>query len=590
MNEFADRENPTKAVVLEGAPEGYVRLGGYGVVFGGKDLQGETFEADTDFWLDKLTRTPPALYQHGKDAKIKKARLGHATIADPDDIGLWTEMQFALADKYTAAIMSLAGKGKLGLSSGTAGHLAERQGSKITSWPIVEMSLTPTPAEPRTLGVHEIRSLLDFEPAFKGILPQDGGEPSADAESAGAEAITIAPSDPIVVMEANKMAEEERVVQATPEPSMKDLIQAAVSEVMKAMPGYDKALRDNPEQADRPEEKSFGDFLVAVQRRDIKRLNSVYKAALAEGAGETGGYAVPPEYSNSILTIAAQQSVVRPYGPQVIPMQGKEFNVPALDYTGSTAGRDPVLGGMYASFVEEAAVRPEIEPTFKTIKLIARALSGYTLASNEVMADEKVGLESLLRRLFADAVTMAEDWHFINGTGAGQPLGVLKASCLATEVAATSTFVLSDAASMIGKFKGRTPTAGVWLIHPAVVAKLIALTDGTASGVIWIPNARESLPMTMFGKPVVITDRMPVMPASTGATQIGGVLLADWSYYLIGDRGGLEIAFSSDYAFTTNQSAWRFTKRVDGQPWLSQAVYYADGASTWSPFVSLVGS
>ena len=87
MNEFADRENPCKAVVLD-APEGYVKLGGYGVVFGGKDLQGETFESDTDYWLDKLTRTPPTLYQHGKDKRAKKVVLGKGAISDPDDIGL----------------------------------------------------------------------------------------------------------------------------------------------------------------------------------------------------------------------------------------------------------------------------------------------------------------------------------------------------------------------------------------------------------------------------------------------------------------------------------------------------------------------
>ena len=54
----------------------------------------------------------------------------------------------------------------LGWSSGSVPHLVQRtKGSlpgtqKITSWPIVELSLTPTPAEPRTIGVREPSGIL----------------------------------------------------------------------------------------------------------------------------------------------------------------------------------------------------------------------------------------------------------------------------------------------------------------------------------------------------------------------------------------------------------------------------------------------
>ena len=68
------------------------------------------------------------------------------------------------------------------------------------------------------------------------------------------------------------------------------------------------------------------------------------------------------------------------------------------------------------------------------------------------------------------------------------------------------------------------------------------------------------------------------------------MLLADFSYYLIGDRGGLQIDFSEHYKFINNQGTWRFTKYVDGQPWMSQAMYLADGSNQVSPFVSLSGA
>jgi HK97 family phage major capsid protein len=370
------------------------------------------------------------------------------------------------------------------------------------------------------------------------------------------------------------------------------LVQEGVTKAINALPGYDKLLNAAPEGKDHAEEKSFADYIIALQRHDTKRIEGVYKAALSEESGAVGGYLVPVEYSNQILRIAAERSVVRANGPTIINMTTREWNVPALSYTGSTAGKSPQLGGVYATWTAEAADKTETEPTFLNVKLVYNELSGYTLASAQVRMDAGPSLESMLRELFADAIAFHEDWAFINGNGAGEPLGVLKSDCLLCEVAASSTFVLSDIASMLEMFHSRRPNGGVWFMHPKVLSKLIALADGSgaANNVIWIPSARDNAPATLFGRPIVFTDRMPVLPAGTSAAQIGGVLLADWSYYLIGDRAGLQIDFSEHYKFVSNQGTWRFAKYVDGQPWMQAAMYLADGSNQVSPFVSLKGA
>ena len=171
-------------------------------------------------------------------------------------------------------------------------------------------------------------------------------------------------------------------------------------------------------------------------------------------------------------------------------------------------------------------------------------------------------------------------------------MGVFNSDALLTEVAATSTFVLSDIAGMLKRFHSRAPNGGVWVMHPVVIEKLILLADGSgaSNNLIWSPNTTEPQPQRLFGRPIVFSDVMPVLPAGSSATQKGGVLLADFSYYLIGDRGGLQIDFSEHYKFINNQGTWRFTKYVDGQPWMSQAMYLADGSNQVSPFVSLSGA
>ena len=129
------------------------KVGGYALLFSGteqKDITGEYFTAETEtLWDGREPR--PAMYHHGMDATLDGKLLGSGwRKARVDDLGMWVEAQLNLRDAYEQAIYGLVKAGKLGLSSGTAGHMVQRDpDGKLTRWPIVEISFTPTPAEPR---------------------------------------------------------------------------------------------------------------------------------------------------------------------------------------------------------------------------------------------------------------------------------------------------------------------------------------------------------------------------------------------------------------------------------------------------------
>ncbi len=153
-----------------------LRIAGYGVVYGGRDVVGDYFTKSTDFWFDRLTETPPVLFQHGQDSMLKGTVVGRVIAKHSDDIGLWVEAQITASKKYADAIRELVAKGILGWSSGSVPHLVKRAGrtasgtTEITSWPVVEFSLTPTPAEPRTVGIKELKSLAAIEPSFRSVI------------------------------------------------------------------------------------------------------------------------------------------------------------------------------------------------------------------------------------------------------------------------------------------------------------------------------------------------------------------------------------------------------------------------------------
>lgn len=120
------------------------------------------FTAETDFDFDAWPGKSSVYYQHGLDSTLKKRRLGKATL-ELKDAGVWLETQLELRDDYERAIYAMAEAGKMGLSSGTAQHLVEREpvgdAHKIIRWPLgLDASLTPNPAEPRNVAVVSMKS------------------------------------------------------------------------------------------------------------------------------------------------------------------------------------------------------------------------------------------------------------------------------------------------------------------------------------------------------------------------------------------------------------------------------------------------
>ena len=161
---------------------GYVK--GYLVRFGDTktaDLEGDYFTKATDygFPMSEGKRVPlNVYYHHGMDAQVGKKSIGTGYIK-MDDTGLWYEAQLDMADEYGSMIAKLCKQGKMGFSSGAAGHLVERKSmgsaAEITRWPIAEASITPTPAEYRNT-VKSLKDMYGMEPMMDMEEDDNGGE------------------------------------------------------------------------------------------------------------------------------------------------------------------------------------------------------------------------------------------------------------------------------------------------------------------------------------------------------------------------------------------------------------------------------
>ncbi len=147
------------------------RVGGYLVVWGDPsqtDLQGEYFTPQTDLGLDWYPRRP-LLYHHGLDEALGPTVIGQIEVMQKDSVGVWVEAQLEMRSAWARAVLELVERGVLGWSSGSLPHLVEvAADGRIERWPIVEGSLTPTPAEPRFTDAVTVKA------AFEALgLPTD---------------------------------------------------------------------------------------------------------------------------------------------------------------------------------------------------------------------------------------------------------------------------------------------------------------------------------------------------------------------------------------------------------------------------------
>jgi HK97 family phage major capsid protein/HK97 family phage prohead protease len=582
-------------LVIKSVTPTHAVVAGYGVVFGGVDLTGETFTGETDFRLDLVPRKL-VLYDHGLDEPLRD-EIGTVLDVRQDERGLWVEAQLDRRAAYVDQVLDLVQQGALGYSSGSVAHLVRREGPVIKSWPIVEFSLTPTPAEPRTsvmvgcrdagvggrgsgVGCQRSESVGDdcLQQARRFEMTTGSNEVQAGMQQ-GVQSVGAGMGEHVGVPQGRGQADDtiERRLKA-----MEDRLNSQVARLMEALDsapvqrlGYVTA---DGGTADR-QVKSLGDFTAAVVRRDVKRLEHVYGVKLSEGAGASGGFTVPEEFAPRIMRVAMEQSVVRPRA-DVRSMRGRSMRIPAFDYSGDySAGGSAFLAGMTMVYVDEAGEIDEGDVTFRQIELIAHKLARVVPISSELLRDSVLALEQTVAQMFGEAIAFTEDYMFLRGDGVGKPLGVLNAdACITTATALTSSPDVEKLLTMHKRLMMQSESRAVWVVHPLLWDAIAGLN--ASNYLTYLPDLNGRMEYRLFGSPVLRSEKMPE------GFDAGGLLLADFSQYVVADAGGIEIAVSEHVYFESDQVGIRVTKRHDGQPKLNSAVKVGSGTnSSVSAFV-----
>lgn len=296
-----------------------------------------------------------------------------------------------------------------------------------------------------------------------------------------------------------------------------------------------------------------------------------------------GGFLVPETLRAELLRVALETSIVRPRA-RVIPMETLRVPFPAIDTTSNVSS---VFGGIVGYWTEEGAALTASQASFGRILLDAKKLTAYTEVPNELISDSITSFQAFIDEIFPEALGFYEDIAFISGTGVGEPLGFLNGSA-AVSVAAeagqqAATIVWENIAKMYARMLPGSLGRAVWVASIDTFPELatMALSVGTGGSAIWLNNGAVGPPVTILGRPVIFTEKTPLLGGS------GDINFVDFGFYLVGDRQVMSAMSSPHFKFQNDQTAYRIIERVDGRPWLNSAITPKNNGPTLSPFVKL---
>lgn len=373
---------------------------GRGIVYGGKDLTGDIFTKATDLGDTRSFVGTPVYYDHGLGSI--RGQIGTVKAWTPVGDGIDVEIELDKRLDYIDDVMKLVKSGALGLSTGALSHLVVRQAGELKRWVVGEISLTPTPAEPRTLT--EVKAT------------QDGTVRTATA--------TLSPSDTTSTNNTKGTTVENinQIVQDAVVTALKNVAGEPVNggTIVASAPAVKTIAMDNDTDpfASRDYERAYKSYIRGTA--DNSELNVLSNAknhatkTLSEGTNNDGGFTVPTTVNREITARRDDMSLLGQFAFTRVTTESWKHIMPAQS-TKATPG-------IVAEGVTATASEPNLANS-RTIQLYKDTLE--FAVTDELLADSSSNLEQFMQVEIARAMAVSANSYIILGTGSSQPYGLV---------------------------------------------------------------------------------------------------------------------------------------------------------------------
>jgi len=334
----------------------------------------------------------------------------------------------------------------------------------------------------------------------------------------------------------------------------------------------------------------FGDFAKAVVAGSAKtnaivdpRLMNAPTTYGNESSGADGGFAIPPEFRNEIMQLVEDEEDILGMTDQMTT----STNSMTFPKDETTPWQES--GGIQCNWEGEGQQLDQSKPSLKENTIRLNKLTSLVPVTEELLNDASA-IDSYLRRKVPSKMSFKITNAILNGTGSGQPMGIMNSGALITvakEAAQTAdTIVFNNIIKMWSRMYGPSRRNAIWLMNQDIEPQLDTMSfEGTSSSVpAYFP------PGGVADSPYGRLKGRPVMPTQACQTlgDAGDIMLVDLKQYqTIKKTMGMRADVSMHLWFDYDVMAFRFILRLAGQPYLTAPISPLNGTNTLSPFVTL---
>lgn len=331
------------------------------------------------------------------------------------------------------------------------------------------------------------------------------------------------------------------------------------------------------------EQKDYPNAFEAYLRKGVEHMRVHYPQdfkTLTVASDAAGGFLVPPDYQEELLKRMMTQAVVRQYA-RVAQTSRDVAQWPRINYTNATDA-DRYTSGVRFTWTGESpsagSAHRVTDPVFGLVSIpVNTAMASFPI-SNNLIEDAAFDIMGVASELLSEAFALGEDDAFINGTGVGQPRGILPEADQTGGVAAVNSgatsapyYTHNGVLNLEAALPSQYEQNAVWVASKATynyIRQVQVVAAGEA--LFWtylVPEANtRATPQTLLGYPIAKSEFMPV---STGSGNFP-LLFGDLRGYLILDRVGFSVQRLAERYAEENITLLLARRRVGGQlvePW-----------------------
>ena len=313
-------------------------------------------------------------------------------------------------------------------------------------------------------------------------------------------------------------------------------------------------------------------------------MDAIKANGAAEGVPADGGYLLEPTITPGVLKpIHDEGPFMKSASRLPVSSNSNSGWINGVDETSRATGSR--WGGVRGYRLNEGGTPSASKPKFRRINWELKKYAALVYGTDELLQDVSLFSAVVDQSCREELAFMAND-DILNGTGVGGPLGILNSGALLSFARLDANKVQhADILGMWQRMPARNRARAKWYINSEVEPQLDALYfTGTGSVLSPYVSYTPEGVMRIKGKDVVVTE----FNAALGT--LGDILLADMSEYLYFEKTDVQAATSIHVAFNTDETAFRFIYRCDGQTALASDITPYKGTIHQSPFVVLTAA